>query len=261
MSVGPGAGRRRGGAGLDRRAGGLLPGRGRPARAPCSTSTSPRSTTPTATSSPASCGPAGSRAGAPSLYCGLPLYSESQAGYLHPLKYLLYPVAADLAGVEPRHGAVGLAGGAGGLRLAASARRAGRGADRRGGLRPGRIHLGAPGPHEHDERPDERPVRLLGARGGVGRGPAAWRGAGGAGPGVPGLRRPPAGHDPHRGGRGPVWRSTARRPSVARRDGSRRWGRRPAWSSWGWRWRPCSGSPRRSCSTARPAPAGSPGTS
>jgi hypothetical protein len=27
----------------------------------------------------------------PNLYCGLPLYSESQAGYLHPLKYLLYP--------------------------------------------------------------------------------------------------------------------------------------------------------------------------
>jgi hypothetical protein len=27
----------------------------------------------------------------PNLYCGLPLYSESQAGYLHPFKYLLYP--------------------------------------------------------------------------------------------------------------------------------------------------------------------------
>jgi hypothetical protein len=27
----------------------------------------------------------------PELYCGLPLFSESQAGYLHPLKYLLYP--------------------------------------------------------------------------------------------------------------------------------------------------------------------------
>lgn len=26
----------------------------------------------------------------PGLHCGLPLYSESQAGYLHPLKYLLY---------------------------------------------------------------------------------------------------------------------------------------------------------------------------
>jgi len=27
----------------------------------------------------------------PELYCGMPLYSESQAGYLHPFKYLLYP--------------------------------------------------------------------------------------------------------------------------------------------------------------------------
>jgi hypothetical protein len=27
----------------------------------------------------------------PGLYCGLPLYSESQVGYFHPLKYLLYP--------------------------------------------------------------------------------------------------------------------------------------------------------------------------
>ena len=27
----------------------------------------------------------------PTLYCGMPLFSESQAGYLHPLKYLLYP--------------------------------------------------------------------------------------------------------------------------------------------------------------------------
>lgn len=27
----------------------------------------------------------------PGLYCGLPLFSESQAGYLHPFKYLFYP--------------------------------------------------------------------------------------------------------------------------------------------------------------------------
>jgi hypothetical protein len=27
----------------------------------------------------------------PGLFCGMPLFSESQAGYLHPLKYLLYP--------------------------------------------------------------------------------------------------------------------------------------------------------------------------
>ena len=30
----------------------------------------------------------------PGLYCGLPLYSESQVGYFHPLKYLLYPWTA-----------------------------------------------------------------------------------------------------------------------------------------------------------------------
>ena len=27
----------------------------------------------------------------PDLYCGMPLFSESQAGYFHPIKYLLYP--------------------------------------------------------------------------------------------------------------------------------------------------------------------------
>jgi hypothetical protein len=31
----------------------------------------------------------------PGLYCGLPLFSESQAGYLHPFKYLLYPWLAS----------------------------------------------------------------------------------------------------------------------------------------------------------------------
>jgi hypothetical protein len=31
----------------------------------------------------------------PGLYCGLPLFSESQAGYLHPLKYFLYPWMAS----------------------------------------------------------------------------------------------------------------------------------------------------------------------
>src|SRR5690349_8443645 len=27
----------------------------------------------------------------PHLYCGMPLFSESQAGYFHPLKWSLYP--------------------------------------------------------------------------------------------------------------------------------------------------------------------------
>ncbi|MHC5542054.1 YfhO family protein, partial [Singulisphaera rosea] len=31
----------------------------------------------------------------PGLYCGMPLFSESQAGYLHPLKYLFYPWMAS----------------------------------------------------------------------------------------------------------------------------------------------------------------------
>ncbi|HEV3165714.1 MAG TPA: YfhO family protein [Isosphaeraceae bacterium] len=31
----------------------------------------------------------------PGLYCGFPLFSESQAGYLHPLKYVLYPWLAS----------------------------------------------------------------------------------------------------------------------------------------------------------------------
>ena len=58
---------------------------------PCSTSTSPRSTIPIAPSSPRSCGPGRFSRWCPGLYCGLPLFSESQAGYLHPFKYLLYP--------------------------------------------------------------------------------------------------------------------------------------------------------------------------
>src|SRR5262249_45286973 len=33
----------------------------------------------------------------PGLYCGHPLFSESQAGYLHPLKYLLYPCLSSWA--------------------------------------------------------------------------------------------------------------------------------------------------------------------
>ncbi len=59
----------------------------------------------------------------PDLYCGLPLYSESQAGYLHPLKYLLYPwletwqalnldtvLSVWLAGLGPTPGCAGTSG-------------------------------------------------------------------------------------------------------------------------------------------------------
>ena len=112
----------------------------------------------------------------PGLYCGLPLYSESQAGYLHPFKYLLYPwletwKAFNLDTVL----SVWLTG-AGDVRLAPPARRAGGGADRRGGLRARRVHLGPPDPHEHDQRPGERAVRGLGPGSGPGSGAAggAW---------------------------------------------------------------------------------------
>ena len=58
---------------------------------PSSTSTLPRSTTHTANSSRASFARAGSRDGCPTSTAGWPLFSESQAGYFHPFKYLLYP--------------------------------------------------------------------------------------------------------------------------------------------------------------------------
>ena len=60
----------------------------------------------------------------PGLYNGMPLFSESQAGYLHPLEIRSVPVAQDLAGVQPRHRALGLADGPGHLRLAPPPRRA-----------------------------------------------------------------------------------------------------------------------------------------
>ena len=93
-------------------------------RRPSSTSTSPRSTIPIATSSPTSCGPAGSRAGARGSTAGLPLYSESQAGYLHPLKYLLYPWLATWKAFNLDTVLSVWLTGVGDLRLAAAARRA-----------------------------------------------------------------------------------------------------------------------------------------
>ena len=90
-----------------------------------------------------------------------------------PAEVPALPVAAHLAGVEPRHGPVGLAGRPGGLRLAPPPRRPGRRADRRGGLRPGRLHLGASGPHQLDQRPGR------GAAGALG--PGDRRGRGGSG--------------------------------------------------------------------------------
>ena len=191
-------------------------------RGACSTSTSPRSTTPTATSSPASCAAGRFSRWCPDLYCGMPLYSESQAGYLHPLKYLLYPwmptwqalnldtvLSVWLAGLGAygwlrRHvGAVGAL-------------------DRRGGLRPGRVHLGPPGPHEHGSTPWRASRWSLWAlEVAWERRPAAGRRAGGAGAGLPGLRRAPPGHPPDGPGGRPVRRSTARRPKRPGASGRR----------------------------------------
>ena len=68
----------------------------------------------------------------PWLYCGLPLFSESQAGYLHPFKYLFYPWMETWKAFQLRHGVLDLAGRRGDVRLAPTARRAGRRAHRRG---------------------------------------------------------------------------------------------------------------------------------
>ena len=102
----------------------------------------------------------------------MPLYSESQAGYLHPLKYS-YPwmetwKAFNLDTVL----SIWLTG-AGNVPLAPPARRAGRSAGRRAS-RARRIHLGAPGSYQHDQRASERSFRHLGA--GMVVGTRAWRG-------------------------------------------------------------------------------------
>ena len=99
----------------------------------------------------------------PGLYCGMPLFSESQAGYLHPLKYLALSLASDLAGVQPRHSALGLADGGGDVLLAAAARRTGGGTHRGRDLRRQRLCLGTPDPHQHDQRPGQRAFCDLGA--------------------------------------------------------------------------------------------------
>ena len=128
----------------------------------------------------------------PGLYCGMPLFSESQAGYLHPLKYLLYPWLADLAGVQPRHGALGLADRRGDVLLAAAARRAGGGTHRGRHLRRERLCLGPSDPHQHDQCPGQRAVCDLGTGKLVGERTMARSCARWSGPGVPGLRRPSA---------------------------------------------------------------------
>ena len=252
-----GRGRRPGRARLDRWPSRPSSGTRSACRRPFSTSTSPRSITPTATSSPSELKAGRFSRWCPGLYCGLPLYSESQAGYLHPLKYLLYPWLATwqafnldtvlsvwLTGLGTygwlrRH--VGPAGA-----LTGAAR-----------LRTERVRLGAPDPHEHDQRPDERPVRRLGAGMGLGRRRGSRGGPGRARAGLPGLRRTPPGHDPDRRARSASTRlyraATERRrrgPTRGTRDGGRagRPGRRALGRAVG----PVEGT----CSTARPGPGG-----
>ena len=129
---------------------------------PSFTSTSPRSTIPIAPSSPRSSRPGRFSRWCPGLYCGLPLFSESQAGYLHPFKYLLYPwmetwkafnldtvLSIWLTGLGSylwlrRH--------VGPTRRLPVQRSSG-----------SRLHVGAPGAHEHDQCARERAVRDLGA--------------------------------------------------------------------------------------------------
>ena len=112
----------------------------------------------------------------PWLYCGMPLYSESQAGYLHPFKYLFYPwmetwKAFNLDTVL----SIWLTGPGTYGWLRRHVRPAAR-TDRRRHLRAGRLHLGASGPHQHDQRPGQRSVRDLGAGVVVGNraGGGAW---------------------------------------------------------------------------------------
>ncbi len=126
----------------------------------------------------------------PGLYCGMPLFSESQAGYLHPLKYLLYPwlqtwqafnldtvLSVWLTGVGTycwlrRH--VGPAAALTGA----------------GDLRRERLCLGPPDPHQHDQCTGQRAACDLGTGKLVGQRTMARSRPGWSGPGVPGLRRP-----------------------------------------------------------------------
>ena len=195
----------------------------------------------------------------PGLYCGFPLYSESQAGYFHPLKYLLYPwletwKAFNLDTVLSIW-LTGL-GTYGWLRRHVGAS----GADRRGRLRPQGVCLGAPDPHKHEQRADERPLRVLVTRSGLGAREVV----------APGPRR--------RGGiacqvfaghlqdtiltAGAVGLYTVYRTAteIGRKDEPPRLGWGFSWSAWGSCFRPCSGSPPKELLDRSPRAAGFPGT-
>ena len=256
-----GRARRPGAAGLDRRDRGLLPGRRRPAPRPVllrhhrDQLPLPRLPRPRAQGRPV-------LALVPRPLLRPAAVQREPGGLPAPAEVPALPLAADLAGVEPRHGAVGLAGGPGGLRLAPPPRRAGRRADRRGGLRPGGLHLGPPGPHQLDQRPGG------GAAGASG--PWSRRGRGGSGAAwCWGRRRWPvqvfAGQLQSALLTGlaalAVRRLSRGDGATAWRVGRVPWGRPSGSSPWGWRCRPCSGSPPGSCSPAPRAPGASPGPS
>ena len=169
-----GAGRSRRAADLDRGGRRLFSGTPSACAGLSSTSTSPRSTIRTARSSPRSCGPAGSRAGAPGSTAGCRFTARARRAIC------IRSSTCSIPGWRPgrrststRSCSIWLTG-LGTYRLAAPARPAGRGPDRRRHLRAGRLHLGAPGPHQHDQRAGERAVRHLGPGMVVGAG--RWRG-------------------------------------------------------------------------------------
>ena len=169
----------------------------------------------------------------PGLYCGLPLFSESQAGYLHPFKYLLYPwletwqafnldtvLSVWLTGVGTyvwlrRH--VGPAAALTGAAIFGAS----------GYVWGHLIHTSM------INALASVPFVIWGWSASWAVGSLARRRAGRRRAGLPGLRRPPPGRAPDgRPGR-PVRHSTARRPSAAWRPACARWRWRPPWSGLG----------------------------
>ncbi len=132
----------------------------------------------------------------PGLYCGLPLFSESQAGYLHPFKYLLYPWLATWQALNLDTVLSIWLTGAGAISGCAGMWARG-GVDRGRGLRPEWIHVGPFDSHQYDQRDGKRPVRDLGIGVLVGVGTLALGGAGWRSFGLSSVCRPPSGRPPH----------------------------------------------------------------
>ena len=168
----------------------------------------------------------------PGLYCGMPLFSESQAGYLHPLKYLLYPwlqtwqafnldtvLSVWLTGVGTycwlrRH--VGPAAALTGAAIFGSS----------GYVWGHLIHTSM------INALASVPLVIWGLESVVGQRTMARRCSGRSRPGVPGLRRPSARRALDRSAWWAFMASTARPPSTARRPALARWPWRSSWSGW-----------------------------